>query len=126
MRLRQNLVVTHQAGDKKSHGVVGLADHLSTRPHICKKYPNLEIKIDSSQDTPLTIVGCPARFYNVFLADSVYKCIELSEHGGLASLSNLKLAHLPYRLVSLYVSSLSARDRLLVERDKLYAKLIKQ
>lgn len=127
LRLGHRLIVTAVVAGKKREGAVGLGIHRKPE-HRCTTGA---IRIDwagpatNERDHPWCFVsGCPARLHDPLLADAIDRAIELEDLGGLHVLvPQLGLAHLPERLVTFYQTVLSARDRLLAERDHAQVKL---
>lgn len=127
LRLGQRLIVTAVVAGKKRESAVGLGIHRKPE-HRCIKGA---YRIDwagpatNEREHPWCFVdGCPARFHDPLLADAIDRAIELEDLGGLSVLApQLGLAKYPARLVEFYQTVLSARDRLLAERDHAQVKL---
>lgn len=129
LRLGHRLLVGAVVAGKKREGAVGLGIHRKP-DHRCAAGP-IRIDWDGPATSPeshphLYVTGCPQRYHDPALSAAIAHVITIEDLGGLHPYTNTAIAHLPARLVEFYQSVLSARDRLLAERDHAQAKLYEQ
>jgi len=103
-------------------GAIGLHSHMQ-KTHRCHANEYYAIDWIEAAHTHLThphlfVKGCPAKYFDRLIFESVQRCIDLEDLGGLASIAGYSgIGHLPFRLVNFYEEVIGARDRFAAQRD---------